>query len=169
MVESNEDWHDKDEFTPEELAEFKELLLEEREKVKARLRSHVTEAVGDSSAMPDESDQAQQLTEQAFVLRLADKEQKLLKLINLALRKFENDEYGYCEGTGDLINPARLKLRPWTRYSIDYKEEQERARKGFAPKRDTRRELNGAVQPRPTIGQPLPPKIEGLDLSKKNF
>lgn len=141
MAEQNEDWQDRDELTQEELAEFKELLLQERDRVLLRLRSRVSDAVGESEAMSEEGDQAQQLTEQAYMLRLADKEQKLLKLIKGALRKFESQEYGFCEGTGDLINPARLRLRPWARYSIEYKEEQERERRGFA---------------RPTVSDDLP-------------
>ncbi len=143
MTNETEDWHDKDEYSDEELAEFRQLLLDERERVMARLRMRVSEAVGDTQAMPDESDQAQQLTEQAYMLRLADKEQKLLKLIDKALKKFAEDEYGFCEGTGDLINPARLRLRPWTRYSIEYKEEQERIKKGFATKRNNNTVLRG--------------------------
>ena len=131
-----DDWMDKDEYSSEELEEFKAILLAEKAKVLERLRNRVSEAVGDSNPMPDESDQAQQLTEQAFVLRLADKETKLLRLIDKAVKKFETGDYGFCEGTGDLINPARLRLRPWTRYSIDYKEDQERAKKGYAKPRE---------------------------------
>ncbi len=136
MAKQDDNWMDKDVFSREELEAFKKILLEEKAKVLERLRTRVSEAVGDSNPMPDESDQAQKLTEQAFVLRLADKETKLLRLIDKALKKFMAGDYGFCEGTGDLINPARLQLRPWTRYSIDYKEEQERAKKGFAKPRE---------------------------------
>jgi len=38
------------------------------------------------------------------------------------------------DDTGDLINPARLRLRPWTRYSLEYKEQLERE-KGNRPGR----------------------------------
>ncbi len=129
-----EDWQDRDELTPEELAEFKASLEFERDRVLSRLKTRVEDAVGESEALPDEADQAQQFTEQAYMLRLADKEQKLLRQISRALKKFQTGEYGFCEGTGDLINPARLRIRPWTRYSIEYKEEQERERRGFARK-----------------------------------
>lgn len=160
--EFEDDWQDKDEFTPEELKVFRQLLMDERVNVVERLKMRLNEAVGESTAMPDEGDQAQQLTEQASMLRLADKEQKLLKLIDRALKKFETGDYGFCEGTGDLINPARLRLRPWTRYSIEYKEEQERAEKGFVKHRSGGNLPRGAATPS-TGGE----AEEGdLDLSK---
>ena len=43
--------------------------------------------------------------------------------------KFEEGEYGVCEGMGEPISYKRLELRPWTRYSVEYKEQVERERK----------------------------------------
>ncbi|MBX3211155.1 MAG: TraR/DksA C4-type zinc finger protein [Labilithrix sp.] len=62
------------------------------------------------------------------MLRLADKERKLLVEIDRALAKFESDTYGICEGTGEPIGLRRLEARPWTRFSIAYKEQLERER-----------------------------------------
>lgn len=132
-----DDWEDRDELTPEELAEFKGLLIEERDKVLDSLRKHIREGVGDAENLPDEADQAKDISDRAYLVRLADKEQKLLREIDHALKKFEEGEYGFCEGTGDLINPARLRLRPWTRYSIDYKESQERSKRALAGLKST--------------------------------
>ena len=169
VVQHIDDWMDKDEYTSEELKEFRGLLIAEKTKVLERLRSRVTEAVGDASPMPDDSDQARQITEQAFVLRLADKETKLLRLIDKALKKFETGEYGFCEGTGDLINPARLSLRPWTRYSIDYKEDQERAKKGFAKPRTHNESIPITDTPVTATGDDKPIELDhdGLPVPKK--
>lgn len=119
---------DDEELTQEELDYFKAKLLAERETVKARLQSRLTE-MANPERPADELDQAGKLSDQAFLLRLADKERKLLAQIERALEKFGNEEYGYCEGTGEPISRKRLDLRPWTRYSIEYKEELERAKK----------------------------------------
>lgn len=116
---------DEDELSPEDLEYFKKRLQEERDKVVARLARHRQEATGETTAAPDEMDQARSLADQAYLLRLANKEQKLLKQIDHALAKFKHGEYGYCEGTGDLIGRQRLELRPWTRFSVAYKEEVE--------------------------------------------
>ncbi|MEO1266972.1 MAG: TraR/DksA C4-type zinc finger protein [Myxococcota bacterium] len=123
------DWDDDDddwEMTDEDLEYFKNKLLELRADVQRRLSRNISEAVNDSEAHPDEFDEATKLSEQAYLMRLSDKNRKLLRQIEHALSKFDEGEYGYCEGTGDLISRKRLELRPWTRYSIAYKEELER-------------------------------------------
>jgi len=59
-------------------------------------------------------------------LRILDKEVKLLREVERALKKFEKKEFGLCEGTMEPIGYARLKARPWARYSVTHKEELER-------------------------------------------
>ncbi|MBH22978.1 MAG: hypothetical protein CMH57_00695 [Myxococcales bacterium] len=123
------DWDDDDddwEMTDADLEHFKNKLLTLRADVQQRLNRNISEAVTDSEAHPDEFDEATKLSEQAYLMRLSDKNRKLLRQIEHALSKFEEGEYGYCEGTGDIISRKRLELRPWTRYSIAYKEELER-------------------------------------------
>lgn len=122
--EEDEDLSDAD------LAMFKKRLLEERAAVKERMKRRVNEAVFEPEALPDEIDQASRESEQISLLRIADKERKLLAEIEHALGKFETGEYGICEGTGDDIGRRRLMARPWTRYSIHYKEKLERQKKG---------------------------------------
>lgn len=119
---------EEDELTPEDIAHFKARLIEEREQVKIRLAKRISE-MQDDERPADELDQAGKLSDQAFTLRLADKERKLLTQIEVALKKMETGEYGECEGTGEPISRKRLELRPWTRYSIEYKEELERRKK----------------------------------------
>lgn len=119
---------EEDELTPEELLTFKERLLEERRQVLYRLGQRRAEMV-DTDHSADELDQAGKISDQAFILRLADKERKLLSQIDHALSKFDTGEFGLCEGTGEPIKRKRLELRPWTRYSIEYKEELELRKK----------------------------------------
>lgn len=119
---------EEDELTPEELSVFKERLLEERRQVLYRLNQRRAEMV-DTDHSADELDQAGKISDQAFILRLADKERKLLSQIDHALSKFDTGEFGLCEGTGEPIKRKRLELRPWTRYSIEYKEELELRKK----------------------------------------
>jgi len=119
----------KDGFEPltaEDLEYFKQRLVEQRDEVKQRLARHLGESLGDSDRCADDLDRAGAISNQAYLMRLADKERKLLTQIENALRKFELGEYGYCEGTGEPINRKRLELRPWTRYSIEHKERLER-------------------------------------------
>ena len=119
---------DEEDLNEEELVYFRARLEQEREAVKVKLSSKVQQ-MADDDRPADELDQAGKLSSQAFMLRLADKERKKLNQIEKALEKFEDGEYGLCEGTGEPISRKRLDLRPWTRYSIEYKEELERAKK----------------------------------------
>lgn len=119
---------DEEDFSEKELAYFRERLEKERSSVKERLRLRL-EGMTDDERPADELDQAGRLSDQAFLLRLADKERKLLSQIEHALEKLDAGDYGYCEGTEEQITRKRLVLRPWTRYSIEYKEELERAKK----------------------------------------
>lgn len=116
------------ELTPGQLRSLQARLLEERSSRFAALKRHVAYATEDTGRSGDEADVASIHANQAYLLRVADKDQKLLREIGHALTKMESGEYGVCEGSGEPISYKRLELRPWTRYSVRYKEELERER-----------------------------------------
>ncbi|MGB0679534.1 MAG: TraR/DksA family transcriptional regulator [Polyangiales bacterium] len=120
--------HEDAELTQAQLGALYDRLIEERERVRRGLGQHMNAATHDGDQLVDELDIAQRNTEQAYLLRFADKERKLLLEIENALEKMQNGEYGVCEGTGDPISHKRLELRPWTRYSVAHKEQLERDR-----------------------------------------
>ncbi|MEM9195407.1 MAG: TraR/DksA C4-type zinc finger protein [Myxococcota bacterium] len=115
-------------LTKAQLKKLYAKLLEERDRVMSGMDRHMQEATTDSDTLTDELDMAQRHTEQAYLIRFAGKERKLLIEIEHALEKMAEGEYGVCEGTGDAISIKRLELRPWTRYSVAYKEQLERER-----------------------------------------
>ena len=119
-------------LTKKELDSFRQLLMNKREEVAQSIRERASTARVDENDLIEEMDQANRATEEAFNMRLLDKEVKLLREIEKALVKFENGEYGICEGTGEQIERRRLEARPWTRYSVAYKEQLEREKKGRA-------------------------------------
>ena len=120
---------DDEEFSPKELDFFRGILERERHESQGEQLSRRIEGMTDDERPADELDQAGRMADQAFLLRLADKERKKLGQIESALRKFDLGEFGQCEGTGEHISRKRLLLRPWTRYSIEYKEQLEHERK----------------------------------------
>ena len=86
----------------------------------------------DVQAFPDLSDQASAEMEQNFVIRLKEREQKLLKKIDEALDRIATNSYGICVRCGEEIPYPRLKARPVTTLCIDCKtleEQQERIRR----------------------------------------
>jgi len=94
-----------------------ELMLKLKER-----RGGTTSHVGPG----DEADHATEDAEVSLETRLMDRDAKLLREVERAIEKSKKGIYGLCEGTDDPIGYARLKLRPWTRYSVTYKEELER-------------------------------------------
>lgn len=114
----------KDYFTQKELMEFKNLVEDKKELLIKDMKNFEDSerARGEHKAPADISDAASEEIASTLHFRIHDKNRKLLSEVNAALKKFESGEYGICEGTGDYISKKRLKIRPWTRYSIEYKE-----------------------------------------------
>ena len=66
-----------------------------------------------------------------FMLRIRDREYKLIKKIKEALARLENDTYGVCEECGEDISVPRLKARPVTTLCIDCKAKEEALEKAL--------------------------------------
>lgn len=118
--------HEDSELSQEQMDELVEKLYAERRRIidgLERRRRLVTE---DDDDLADELDISARNAEQASMLRFADKERKLLNEIDHAIEKLDLGEYGICEGTGEPIGFRRLEVRPWTRYSVIFKEQMER-------------------------------------------
>lgn len=115
----------------EELEKFKQLLLEERDKIlhKSQNMMKAGNIELDKNEMYDEVDLASVTTEQNLTFKLLDRDRKLLAEINHALQKIDTGDYGFCEGTGEPIPKRRLEVRPWCRHSVKYKEQLERMKK----------------------------------------
>ncbi len=140
MGTSNEAWDELDpdeepELTAEELEHYRARLVEEKDRLFRRLKRHTEDLLDEEDGLVEEVDLANRQTDRAYQMRLLDKERKLLDQIEHALSKFGNGEYGLCEGTGEVIKRKRLELRPWTRYSVEYKEELERQKRQVARNR----------------------------------
>ena len=78
-------------------------------------------------AFPDVSDQASAEAEQNFLMRIREREQRLIKKIDEALERMDQNTYGICERCEEEIPYPRLKARPVTTLCINCKtlEEQE--------------------------------------------
>ena len=81
---------------------------------------------------PDVSDQASAEAEQNFLMRIREREQRLIKKIDEALARMDQDIYGICERCEEEIPYPRLKARPVTTLCINCKtleEQEEKARR----------------------------------------
>ena len=77
-------------------------------------------------------DQASSQTEKTVEMRTLNRQIKLLSKINKAIKKIEDNTYGYCEVTGEPIGLKRLIARPIANLSIEAQEKHEKNEKIFA-------------------------------------
>lgn len=102
-----------------ELLKRKEAIIEEATKtVNTELRNRREE-------FPDTIDRSCWEIDRNFLLRLRDRERKLLKKIDEALLRIEAGTFGTCEECGEEIDEKRLKVRPVATLCIACKEDQE--------------------------------------------
>lgn len=113
-----------DYMNDEQLSFFRQRLLAERAEIETHLKE-MKDVIASRERDSDESDQASFEEELRLALRQADRESRLLKNIEAALKRIENGEYGYCEETGEPIGLARLMFRPTAKLCIEAKERQE--------------------------------------------
>ena len=57
-----------------------------------------------------------------FALNILSQEQDALNEIEEALIRIDSREYGVCQGSGDMIPPARLEAMPFARCTVEYQE-----------------------------------------------
>lgn len=115
-------------LTTKQTSALRQQLMSRKEKLMRNINTRAaTSTHVEADEMIEEIDQAAVSQAQAVTLRVMDKEVKLLEEVNRALAKFEEGEYGLCEGTEEPIDYRRLEAVPWARYSVEYKELRERA------------------------------------------
>ena len=99
------------------------------------LLSHADDTVSGMTApkenFPDPTDRASLEADRNFMLRIRDRENKLIKKIKKALDRIENDTFGICEKCGENITLKRLKARPVTTQCIECKTKEEALEKAL--------------------------------------
>ena len=85
----------------------------------------------ETTVAPDPTDRATIEEEHALELRTRDRERKLLKKVEAAIRRIDEGEYGYCEETGDPIGVARLMARPTATLSLEAQQRRELKQKMY--------------------------------------
>jgi DnaK suppressor protein len=74
---------------------------------------------------PDPTDRASLESDRNFLLRIKDRERKLITKVKEALDRIDNETFGICESCGKSISEKRLKARPVTTLCIECKTEVE--------------------------------------------
>ena len=76
-------------------------------------------------------DQASSQTEKTVEMRTINRKLKLISKIDKAIKKIQDNSYGYCEETGEPIGVKRLIARPIATLSIEAQEKHEKNEKIF--------------------------------------
>ena len=109
----------------ETLAYFKKILLKRLEELYAEAEKTVSGMTDMKETFPDPTDRAVLESDRNFLLRIRDRERKLILKIREALKRIEDGTFGICEECGDEISLERLKARPVTTLCIECKRRQE--------------------------------------------
>jgi len=116
----------------DQIAFLEAKLRAERETLTRRLDARRRALADVPARETDESDWASDAEAQSLAVRLVDRDAKMRNEIDAALRRIAEGTYGVCARTGEPIGFDRLSARPWTRFALVAKEEEERNRAGSA-------------------------------------
>ena len=115
------------------LAYFKKKLTEwKADLVKTNNEALYNSSMDDNSTSADIVDQASSYTEKNVEMRAINRQIKLISKIDSALKRIQNETYGFCEDTGEPIGLKRLMARPVATLSIEAQEKHEKEEKVFA-------------------------------------
>jgi DnaK suppressor protein len=104
---------------------FKELLTNRLDELLNHADITVSGMTAPKENFPDPTDRASLESDRNFMLRIRDRENKLIKKIKKALDRIETGTFGVCEKCGEDITLKRLKARPVTTQCIDCKTKEE--------------------------------------------
>ncbi len=107
-------------MTKKLLKETRQRLLDERDLLIEKLKGNDLSV--DDSETPDPVDLAVRNYSKNVMLAVSENESRQLALIDEALRRVEDDEYGLCQNCEQQINAKRLAAIPWARYCLNCQE-----------------------------------------------
>jgi len=110
---------------------FRKLLNNQLDELLDQAGDTVSDMTEHSDNFPDPTDRASLEADRNFMLRIRDRESKLIKKIKKALARIDNDTFGICESCGENISAKRIKARPVTTQCIECKTKEEALEKAL--------------------------------------
>ena len=107
------------------LEEYRQLLRQKLDDLLSEAERTVAGMTDSKDNFPDPTDRAALESDRNFILRIRDRERKLISKIQAALERIEDGSYGICESCGEEIGEKRLRARPVTTLCFDCKKQQE--------------------------------------------
>jgi DnaK suppressor protein len=119
-----------------QLEHFREILSSWKKDLMMEVDRTVTHMKDEAANFPDPNDRATQEEEFSLELRTRDRERKLIRKIDEAIKRIEDGSYGYCLETGEEIGIKRLEARPVATLSIEAQERRERRERQYGDRDD---------------------------------
>jgi len=110
---------------------FKKLLTDQLEELFCQAKATIKGLIDSPEEIKDPLDRATVELEHSTLLRIRDREHKLIRKIQKALDSVENGTFGICESCGREIGIARLKARPVATHCIKCKTKMETIEKAY--------------------------------------
>ncbi len=120
----------------EQLGHFAKILQSWKRDLMVEVDRTVLHMKDEAANFPDPNDRATQEEEFSLELRTRDRERKLIRKIDEALKRIEDGNYGYCLETGEEIGIKRLEARPVATLSVEAQERRERREKQYGDRDD---------------------------------
>lgn len=121
----------EDDYMNAQQLEFFRRRLTDLEKELRANADQTTVNLRETTVVPDPADRATIEEEHALELRTRDRERKLLKKVQAAIKRIGDGDYGFCEETGDPIGVARLMARPTATLSLEAQQRRELKQKMY--------------------------------------
>ena len=119
-----------------QLEHFRQILNSWKKDLMVEVDRTVSHMKDEAANFPDPNDRATQEEEFSLELRTRDRERKLIRKIDEALKRIEDGSYGYCLETGEEIGVKRLEARPVATLSIEAQERRERRERQYGDRDD---------------------------------
>jgi len=123
---------EKEEYMcPKHLAYFKQKLEDWKLELLSDSKATIEELQDGDWQEPDVSDRATLETDTGIILKTRNRYLKLTSKIEEAIERIINNEYGFCEETGEEIGIKRLEARPIATMCIDAQEKHEKVERQY--------------------------------------
>lgn len=123
-------------MSKEQLEHFRNILNSWKRDLMVEVDRTVSHMKDEAANFPDPNDRATQEEEFSLELRTRDRERKLIRKIDDALKRIEDGSYGYCLETGEEIGIKRLEARPVATLSLEAQERRERRERQYGDRDD---------------------------------
>jgi DnaK suppressor protein len=120
----------------EQLEHFRQILGSWKRDLMEEVDRTVTHMKDEAANFPDPNDRATQEEEFSLELRTRDRERKLIRKIEEAIKRVDDGSYGYCLETGEEIGIKRLEARPVATLTLEAQERRERRERQYGDRDD---------------------------------